>query len=239
MNCKKKCQEFMDSVGLELETKGDQKPGITEEELLDFPEYLFSQLMKESVSFHVIEEFKLKKATVSSHQFFKLAYTLPESKSKILNCKIKNQRNDDPFKQNCRNTMKMFVKAITNIKEFVKNVIFDTDNDESLIVKIFAEENKKLQKGLEKKIKEMRNFDHAENIALGCRATCYFSGARCEQNETCKGTKKHKAKFHRPMVFHGTHWLKNGKKELIDVVTSSQDNLQNGKWPMPTTNAAG
>ena len=42
MHCKKRCQEFMASVGLELEDKGAQKENITEDELLDFLEYIFS-----------------------------------------------------------------------------------------------------------------------------------------------------------------------------------------------------
>ena len=42
MHCKKRCQEFMASVGLELEDKGAQKADITEDKLLDFLEYLFS-----------------------------------------------------------------------------------------------------------------------------------------------------------------------------------------------------
>lgn len=195
--------------------------------------------MKETVSFHVINEFKLKKSYISSYQFFKQTYTMPESKHKIINCNIRSPRSDDPFKANCRNTMLMYAKAIKDIREFVKWVQFDTDNEESLVQKIFKEENKKLQAGLEKKTKEMRNFDHAESIALGCRAQCYFSGARCIQNEVCKETKKHKTPYHRPMAFHGTHWKKGPKKELIETVCSSQANLTDGTWPMPTTNAAG
>ena len=43
MNCKRRCQEFMNSVSVELEDeKGVQREGITEEEILDLLEYLFS-----------------------------------------------------------------------------------------------------------------------------------------------------------------------------------------------------
>ena len=126
--------------------------------------------MKETVSFHVINEFKLKKEVISTHKFFKQTYVMPESKHKIVSRNIRNPRSDDPFKANCRNTMLMYAKAIKDIRAFVGEVKFDTDNDESPVQKIFVEESKKLQVGLEKKIKEMRNFDHAESIALGCRA---------------------------------------------------------------------
>ena len=146
---------------------------------------------------------------------------------------------DDPFKSNSRNTMLLYAKKIKDIREFVRWVQFDTNSKESLAEKIFVEENKNLQANLEKKIKEMRNFDHTENIALGCRARCFFSGARSMNNGTCEDNKKYKTPYHRPMAFHGTHWLKNGKKVLIDDVCSSQANLTDGRWPMPTTNAAG
>ena len=110
---------------------------------------------------------------------------MPESKHKIINCNIRDPRSDDPFKANSRNIMLMYAKTIKDIREFVRLVRFDTDNEESLVEKIFVKESNKLQAGLKQKTREMRNFDHAENIALGCRSCCFFSGERSTNSAAC------------------------------------------------------
>ena len=89
--------------------------------------------MKDAVSFHVINEFLKKKPIIHGHQFFKQGYVMPESKHKILSCNIRDKRSDEPFKGNCSNTMLMYAKAIKDIREFIRWVQFDTDNEESLV----------------------------------------------------------------------------------------------------------
>ena len=73
---------------------------------------------------------------------------MPESKHKIIECNIRDPRSDYIFKANCRNMMLIYAKSIKDIREFVKWVQFDIDNEKSLIQMIFVEENKKLQAGL-------------------------------------------------------------------------------------------
>ena len=100
---------------------------------MDFLEFLFSQLMKDAISFSFIEELKLKNNAVSSHQFFEQAYSLPEYRKRIISCKIRDPRSDDLFKSKSRDMMLKSAKAIKDIREFVGLIHFDADMEESLV----------------------------------------------------------------------------------------------------------
>ena len=79
----------------------------------------------------------------------------------------------------------------------------------------------------------MKNFEHTEDIVIGCRAKCPFCGARCTEREDCKeSNSRHKANFHRPMAFLGTSRTDlEGNKVLFCDVCTSDDILHKSRWP--------
>jgi len=61
---------------------------------------------------------------------------------------------------------------------------FNSDSNDQTN-RLLSAERVKLQAQLDRKKKNMSNYNLTENIALGCLAQCFFCGARCMQTDDC------------------------------------------------------
>ena len=80
------------------------------------------------------------------------------------------------------------------------------------------------------------NFEEVKKTLIGCKAECWFCGARCEANLSCEEQKvEHKTKFHRPMAFMGMFEenKESGGKRLLNDFCTSEYNLKDSLWPKP------
>ena len=84
--------------------------------------------MKDAVNSACISEFIEKRDNIIGHRLFEHEYNMPLNINKVINFRIRNQMQDESFKKNCQNFMKMVAAKINNLSTFINSVIFSSNN---------------------------------------------------------------------------------------------------------------
>lgn len=227
------CHELINQTIEAFEDKGQQRQAIETEEKIDFLQFLFCSLIKD-LDESLCDSIEVKRETVEGHRFFELGYSLPNFNESLFTDKFDGSVYSAQDYEDDSNQILLLAPSINTIDYFLKLAKFVDQNLDSKFNKHLEKKQIEFFKELDDAQKARKNYEHAENHALGCRAQCFFCGARCTANQSCEENKvQHKTNFHRPMAFKGSHEIKSDKKFLLRDFCTSEFNLNRSKWPRP------